>query len=95
MNFSPRQKFIIAVFTFVAIGLGIGIAAGEAEESFPLMAAFFIWIAVGSFGLMQIRCPRCDTPVVYQGKVGKFSIYAGFVRRNCQNCGESLTQPPR
>jgi hypothetical protein len=78
---------------FVIVGLAIGITAGEFKDhSQVLMVAFFAWVAIGSLVLMQIRCPRCGTPVVYQGKLGKISLYAGFVRRQCQHCGEDLTK---
>lgn len=76
---------------FVIVGLAIAIAAGErADHSQGLMVGFFAWVGIGSLVLMRIRCPRCGTPVVYQGKLGKVSVYAGFVRQHCQNCGEDL-----
>ena len=93
MNLSPRQWFIGCMVIFVAVGLAVGITAGEFDDhSQVLMVVFFAWVAISSLVLMQIRCPRCGTPVVYQGKVGKLSLYAGFVRRQCQNCGEDLTK---
>jgi uncharacterized membrane protein YhhN len=91
VSLSPRQKFAWGMVIFVAVGLAIAIAAGEyAGQSQVPMVMFFAWCGIGSLLLMQIRCPRCGTPVVYQGKLGKLSVYAGFVRRHCQNCGDDL-----
>ena len=93
MSLSPRQRFAWGLAIFVIGGLTIAVIAGEFKEhSQAFMVAFFAWGGIGSFALMQIRCPRCGTPVVYQGKLGKLSLYAGFVRRNCQNCGEDLSK---
>lgn len=91
MSLSPREKFAYAAAVFVAMGLFIVIALVEVQAR-SLAVLFFVWIAVGSLALMQIRCPRCKTPVVYQGELGKISIYAGLVRKHCQNCGEDLTK---
>ena len=93
MSLSPWQKFACVTAIFVSVGLAMGIIAGEFDiDTEVLMVVFFSWVAVCSFALMQIRCPRCSTPVVYQGKLGKVSLYAGFVRRHCQNCGEDLSK---
>lgn len=93
MSLSPRQKFAWGMAIFVVVGLTIAVFAGEyKEKAQTLMVVFFAWGGIGSLVLMQIRCPRCDRPVVYQGKLGKLSLYAGFVRRHCQNCGEDLSK---
>lgn len=90
MKISPRQLFIYAAMIFVVVGLAIVVVLVETQAK-TLIIGFFAWIAIGSFLLTRIRCPNCGTSVAYQGKVGKFSIYAGFVRHYCQSCGHDLT----
>ena len=90
MSLSPRQKFAWVLIVFVVVGIAIGVFEAE-TDIYELKWVFFAWIGIGSVCLMQIRCPNCATPVVYQGKLGRISIYAGFVRRKCQNCGYDLT----
>jgi len=93
MRLSPRQMFALGLLIFIAIGLAIGVVAAWFKQHSPvLMIIFFAWVAIGSVALMQIRCPRCGTPIAYQGKLGRLSLYAGFARRHCQNCGEDLTK---
>jgi len=88
---SPRKKFVYAACTFIVVGLAIVVALVETQET-ALTIAFFAWIMGGAFLLTRIRCPNCDVPIVYQGKLGSISIYAGFARKKCQNCGEDLTE---
>lgn len=91
MSLSPRKKFAWGMVVFVIVGVAIGIFAAETQIH-ALKWVFFAWIGIGSICLMQIRCPNCTTPVVYQGKMGGISIYAGYVRKTCQNCGHDLTK---
>ena len=90
MSLSPQKKIAWGMVVFVVVGIGIAIVEGETHID-ALKWVFFAWGGIGSICLMQIRCPNCETPVVYQGKLGGLSIYAGFVRRKCQNCGHDLT----
>lgn len=88
---SPRMTFVLGVGMFVVVGIGIAFALIETQET-ALEVAFFGWIIGGSYLLSRIRCPNCGISVAYQGKLGGISIYAGFVRTRCQNCGEDLTK---
>ncbi len=90
MKLSPREKFIFAAMAFVLIGIAIVVILVETQSK-ALIVGFFAWIGIGSLLLTRIRCPNCGTSVAYQGKVGGLSIYAGFVRHSCQNCGHDLT----
>lgn len=91
MNLTPKRKFVWLCFVVVLIGLAIGCSAViiDAEE---IKWMFFLWVAVGSFILMRIRCPQCGVPVAYQGRLGGMPLYAVFFRKNCQNCGNDLTK---
>lgn len=93
MNISPRAKFVYGTIVYVLVGLLTGVVAAETDSRVmsPLFICFFAWIIFGSWVLSKIRCPNCDTSVAYQGKLGGLSIYAGFVRSKCQNCGHDLT----
>jgi ribosomal protein S27AE len=93
MKISPRAKFIYGAIIFIVIGLAIGVMAAvtHARVMSSIFIMFFAWIFIGSWVLSQIRCPNCGTSVAYQGKLGGLSIYAGFVRSECQNCGHDLT----
>jgi len=88
---SPRVKFISFGLASIAIGLAIGVTLVSTQNKL-LMAGFFGWIAIASFLLLRIRCPSCGVPVAYQGQFGRLSVYAGFARRTCQNCGHDLTK---
>ena len=93
MNISPRGRFIYGMLIFIIIGLAIGVidSMTHGQVMGPMFILFFVWGIVGSIALIKIRCPTCGTSVAFQGKVGGLSIYAGFVRRNCQKCGRDLT----
>jgi hypothetical protein len=91
MNTSPRKIFACGMVLFILVGIAIGIAAAEIKI-YSLKWIFLAWIVIGSFCLLKIRCPKCKTPVAYQGRLGKMSIYAGFVRKTCLNCGHDLTK---
>lgn len=89
MKIPPRSKFVYTAIVFILIGLTIGGLLIETQKTI-LAVIFFVWIVVGSWALSSIRCPNCGTSVAFQGKVGGVSLYAGFVRRTCQNCGHDL-----
>lgn len=92
MKFSPREKFGLGIATYVGVGFLLG-SAMLYTQSYLLVAMFFGWSILASYGLWSIRCPQCDVPLVYQGKLGQFSFYAGFAHTKCQHCGWDLTKP--
>ena len=97
MNISPKSKFRCGALIFVSVGLAIGVIAAQtnAQVMSPIFILFFVWIVIGSWLLLRISCPNCGTSVLYQGRLGGLSMYAGFVRRKCQNCGHDLTATRR
>lgn len=93
MKISPRAKFVYGMLIYVLVGLAILVVAGRTNARVwdRIFIMFFTWGIVGSLVLLKIRCPNCSTSVAYQGKLRGLSIYSGFVRRKCQNCGHDLT----
>lgn len=70
---------------FVLIG-----AALELSQWF--IVPFLALIYVPQFFLEKIVCPKCGTPVTYQGTVLGKPIRGGFIRRLCQECGWDLNR---
>lgn len=51
---------------------------------------FLALVFVGRFALRGIDCPKCGTPVTYQGTFFGVRIQGGFIHRKCQQCGWDL-----
>ena len=43
--------------------------------------------------LDKLKCPKCEMPVTYQGKILGESYFGGFLNRHCKNCGWDLDDP--
>ena len=43
--------------------------------------------------LDKLKCPKCEMPVTYQGKILGESYFGGFLNRHCKNCGWDLDNP--
>jgi hypothetical protein len=83
------QKSIRAWIVIVAVGLFIGL--GGLYVSNWLLVPFVAWAILGPRILLKdIACPKCGTPVTYQGTYFGARINGGFVRRQCQECSWDL-----
>lgn len=89
MKISPKSTFIYATLIITLVGLMIGIILVETQEK-AWAIAFFVWLMIGSVALYKVRCPNCGTSLAFQGKIGGLSLYAGFARSKCQDCGYDL-----
>jgi DNA-directed RNA polymerase subunit RPC12/RpoP len=92
MKSSPQSRFIVTLVMFMVIGLFIGGLMIETQYK-PLIIVFFGWGIFAAYLLRRIRCPSCEMPVIYQGKILGISIYGGICRQKCANCGRDLTKP--
>jgi hypothetical protein len=91
MKLSIQYKFFIRLFLCMLIGFFIGIFAVETQLK-SLLLVFFGWAFMASYLVFRIKCPSCGKPVAYQGEVNGVSVYAGFCRNKCVNCGHDLTK---
>jgi len=82
---SPRTKLLLAIGGFVAVGLTIGIVAGESHSPY-LMPLFFGWGVVGSVLMARVKCPGCGRAVARVGSLG------GVPLPKCRECGTDLTR---
>jgi hypothetical protein len=92
MKSPPQSRFIVIFAMFMVIESLIGIVLIETQYK-PLLVIFFGGVFVASYFLRRIKCPSCEMPVIYQGKLLGISIYGGICRRKCANCGHDLTKP--
>ena len=69
------------------------------ELTIGLLALYLSnWFAVPFLALVfaiplvvkRIVCPKCGTPVIYQGTLFGFRVQGGFIRKKCQECGWDL-----
>lgn len=54
------------------------------------LVPFFLLVFAIPVALRGIVCPKCKTPVTYQGTFAGRRISGGFVRKRCQQCGWDL-----
>jgi hypothetical protein len=83
------RKRVLAAWAFIMIvELAILLMALYVSTWFavPFLAAVFVIPSV----LKRIVCPKCGTPVTYQGTLYGIRIQGGFIRRKCQQCGWDL-----
>jgi hypothetical protein len=91
MKSPPQSRFIVIFAMFMVIELFIGMILIETQYK-PLIIAFFAGVFIASYLLRRIKCPSCEMPVIYQGKILGISVYGGICRRKCANCGHDLTK---
>jgi hypothetical protein len=76
---------MIVAFAFILLSLYL--------SKWFLLPLFAMMTSV-QFLLNRIVCPKCGTPVTYQGSVAAFRVKGGFIRRKCQQCGWDLGTNP-
>lgn len=89
---SAYQTNVRAWVCFMVIELTLGALA--LYVSFLFVIPFFILIVSGHLVFNKIVCPKCGTPVTYQGGIMGVRITGGFIRKKCQNCGWDLRKMP-
>ncbi len=72
--------------------VGLALIAAALELSHWFFVPFVVFIYVPQFFLERIVCPKCGTPVTYQGTILGKRIRGGFIRRHCQECGWDLNR---
>lgn len=82
------KKNLVAWVVIMTVGLSLIWAFVEVSAWFTLPFALFIYVP--QFFLEKITCPKCGTPVTYQGTFSGKRIRGGFIRANCQECGWDL-----
>ena len=82
------RKNLLAWIAIMATGLTLGLAGLYVSQWF--LVAFILFIYIPQFLLERITCPKCGTPVTYQGTFFGKRIRGGFIRRACQECGWDL-----
>jgi hypothetical protein len=82
------RKNLLTWACVIAVELTIGALGIYLSKWFFL--PFFLLIYAIPFVLRGIVCPKCGTPVTYQGTLAGFRIQGGFIRRTCQQCGWDL-----
>ena len=87
-----RTRFRLVVYTVMLIGFAVGVLAVQLQ-SWALIIVLFAWVAVGSLLIHRVRCPKCGTPVGYQGKFLGVRLYGAlFAPKKCNACGYDFTK---
>ena len=73
----------------IAVGFVIGAITVQTQAQAAVIA-FFVWLFIGTFLMLRVRCPNCGTPLVVRGKLVGVPILSAFVNRYCQSCGYDL-----
>jgi hypothetical protein len=86
------KRNVLTWACFMAIQLSAILLALYLSNWFlvPLVAAMFVIPSI----LRRIVCPKCGTPVTYQGTFAGIRIPGGFIRRKCRQCGWDLNTNP-
>jgi hypothetical protein len=75
----------------MVVELTIGLLALYLSNWFAVPAVpFLALVFVIPFVLKGIICPKCGTPVTYQGTFFGVRVQGGFIRKTCQQCSWDL-----
>ena len=72
----------------MVVELTIGMLALYVSTWFAV--PFLALVFVIPIALKGIVCPKCGTPVTYQGTFFGVQVSGGFIRKKCQQCGWDL-----
>ena len=88
---SAYGKYIWAWIGVFAAALSCGLGAVTLSAWF---AALFLGVVFGGGILLRrIACPKCGTPVCYDGAIRGRRFYDAFIHRECRQCGWDLDKP--
>lgn len=92
------RKNLLAWALFLGVGLALIFIAVYISNWFVVP---LVGLALGAHLVFdRIRCPRCNTPLTYEGETrreGPFAtlgIPSAFFRKSCANCGWDLRELP-
>ena len=88
---SLRSQLRICYALWLLLGMTFLVLAVKESEIF-LFALLGLFIVTGWFG-MNLRCPNCDTPVLYAlVRIGPITIpfVTSWIPKQCRNCKSSL-----
>jgi len=88
-----QLKFLYTFLICIVIELIMVAFALHSTQSL-IQIAPFLWFLITTYIIYNIKCPSCETPVVYQGKVLGVSFFAGICRNKCVSCGYDFTKKP-
>lgn len=77
----------MGIVIFIGLVIGIINVESKAHITDPGVFIFFGWGIIGTIILNFIKCPNCNTSVVYQGTHFGIPILSGFVGKKCKTCG--------
>ncbi len=78
----------IAWASIIVVGLSVGLLALYVSTWF--LIPFFAMVFVIPRVLKGIDCPKCRTPVTYQGTFFGKQIFGGFINKKRQQCDWDL-----
>ncbi|MGH9439289.1 MAG: hypothetical protein ACRD22_15690 [Terriglobia bacterium] len=78
---------------FVAIAVSFGALAIYVSKWF--IVPFFASVFIPTFFIDRIVCPKCGTPVSYQGSLAGKRLRGGFIHKKCKKCGSNLDGIPQ
>lgn len=91
MKISTQSKYFLILFIFMIGSLSTGLAAMITQYK-PLIVVFFAWLLVLRYCISKVKCPNCEMPISYQGRILGIPFYAGICRAKCANCDYDLTK---
>ena len=89
-NVTAYKRIVLAWACITVVELTILLLALYLSNWFAV--PFLALVFAIPFVLKRIVCPKCGTPITYQGTYGGIRIKGGFIRRKCQQCGWDLDQ---
>ena len=76
---TPYRRNLLTWVCIIAVELTIGALGIYLSKWF--LVFFILFIFAIPFVLKGIVCPKCGTPVTYQGTFAGYRIQGGFIRR--------------
>lgn len=89
---SPYRRFLRAWVAIIGVELLVGLLALYVSVWFsvPFLGGVFLMPAI----LRGIDCPKCGTPLTYQGSIAGIRVSGGFPHKTCRECGCDLSKGP-
>lgn len=85
---SVYRKVILMWCIVLLFTLMIMVTAKLVSSLIPIMGILIPFYIKHT--LNKLKCPKCEMPVSYQGKILGQSYFGGFLNRRCNNCGWDL-----
>ena len=85
---SVYRKVILMWCIVLLFTLMIMVTAKLVSNLIPIMGLLLPFYIKRT--LNKLKCPKCEMPVTYQGKILGHSYFGGFLNSRCNNCGWDL-----